>query len=105
MAAIGVPFVHRLRHVNRARVYRWDAQAGVLRIEPEEVLGGIGLDVVMAEKPGRVTGADMWKHADGLLRVWARGSLPIEIFSGVPEGAAQPMPPSDPYNPQEVKPS
>ena len=105
LTEISVPFVHRLRHVNRARVYHWDAKAGVLRIEPEEVFGGIGLDVVMAEQPARVTGADMWKHADGLLRVWARGILPIEIFRGAHEGASQPLPAKDLEKSQEVRPS
>jgi hypothetical protein len=80
LTAISEPWVHRLRHVNRARLHRWNPQIKVLRIEPEEVFGVISADIVMAAKPDRVTGAEMWEHTDGLLRVWARGNVPVEIF-------------------------
>jgi hypothetical protein len=81
LTAQAVPWVHRIRHVNRARIYRWDAQARLLRIVPEDVFGVISLDVVMPDKPSRVTGAEMWEHSAGLLRVWARGNGPVQIVS------------------------
>lgn len=80
LAAASEPWVHRLRHVNRARLYRWDATAKLLRVVPEEVFGAIELDVVMAAKPARVTGVEMWHHSGDLLRVWASGKGTVEIF-------------------------
>ncbi len=81
LAAMSEPWVHRLRHVNRARLYRWDEAVGRLRIEPEEVFGVMGMDIVMSAKPARVTGAEMWQHSDGVLRVWGRGNVPLEVLS------------------------
>lgn len=79
MTATQAPFVHRLRHINRARIHPFQAATGVLSIEALELLGDGEIDVVMMRVPKAVQGADEYSFANGLLFIRVGSARTIHI--------------------------
>lgn len=78
LADVGPAYVWRLRNVNRARVWQPIA-SGEARIELIERLGPVEIEMVCAEEPVRIEGAESWSHSGGVLVVRAGAGDVIEI--------------------------
>ena len=61
------PYVHKLRHVNRARIYPCTKQQHQLKIEILDLLGPAEIDICTDRKPQQISGAELVGHSNGLL--------------------------------------
>ncbi len=73
------PFVHRLRHINRARIRPFQPATAVLNIDVVELLGEGEIEVLTAAPPKSIQGAEDYDYADGrlIIRIGSPGSIVI----------------------------
>ncbi|UCD28701.1 MAG: metallophosphoesterase [Planctomycetota bacterium] len=60
MSPIEVPYVHRLRHINRAGIYPLSADKNQLKVEAVELLGPAQIEICTNRKPKQVANAEGW---------------------------------------------
>ena len=78
LADVGPAYVHRLRNVNRARVWQ-PLASGKAKIELLNRLGAVDIEMVSPQQPRRVSGTEDWEHSQGVLEVRAGAADRIEI--------------------------
>jgi hypothetical protein len=73
-------YVHRLRKVNAARIRPAAEDGRAVTIELRELAGAAEVDVVCAQKPRHVEGADNWTFEKGRLTIikGSRGTIRVE---------------------------
>ena len=77
---IDQPWVHRLRHVNHARLYPFDVENKRLRIELDETFGVAEVDILQMPKPRQVRNAINHEWKDDRLWIISRGgSVVVEL--------------------------
>lgn len=82
VVAVATPYVHRLRRVEGARIKQAGGLLGgsAIQLEIKKLLAPTAeVDVVMAKRPSRVSGADKWEHKDGRLTLVVSKPGRIEI--------------------------